>query len=258
MLRNAHDDYPSAVLAPGPAADLTSETAALPAARRQKAYQRATKEIEHLIKGLNPGDRLPATQDLVKMLGGSRSSIRDAIRDLEIIGLIKSHQGVGTVVCEFSADSLMRPLTTWLGHQRTHLSQLLDFRSMLEPGLARQAAISASPKQIQKLEEIVLRQNEKVRRGDLAIEEDSEFHYTIAAACNNRVVLKVLDLLIDLLRETREQSLQVRGRPLKSLTGHRRILSAIKRHDATAAENSMAGHIEEVEAAILGELKGSR
>lgn len=52
------------------------------------------------------------------------------------------------------------------------------------------------------------RQGQKVRRGELAIEEDSEFHYRIALAADNSIALKVIDVLMDLLRETREKSLQ--------------------------------------------------
>ena len=59
---------------------------------------------------------------------------------------------------------------------------------------------------------------------------------------------------MDLLRDTRERSLQVEGRPEKSLPGHRRILAAIKRHDAEAAKAAMRRHIEDVEEIILDRL----
>jgi GntR family transcriptional repressor for pyruvate dehydrogenase complex len=68
------------------------------------------------------------------------------------------------------------------------------------------------------------------------------------------VVLKVLDILMDLLRETRERSLQVEGRPKKSLLGHRRILTAIKHKDGEAAKAAMRRHIEDVEEIVLDEL----
>jgi GntR family transcriptional repressor for pyruvate dehydrogenase complex len=64
-------------------------------------------------------------------------------------------------------------------------------------------------------------------------------------------VLKVLDILMDLSRDTRERSLQVEGRPQKSLAGHRRILAAIKCHDADAAKDAMRRHIEDIEEIVL-------
>jgi GntR family transcriptional regulator, transcriptional repressor for pyruvate dehydrogenase complex len=128
---------------------------------------------------------------------------------------------------------------------------------MLEPPLAARAATHASAEEIGEMEEILKRQQEKLGLGETSIGEDSEFHYTIALASGNSVVLKVLDTLMDLLRDTRERNLQVEGRPEKSLAGHRRILSAIKRQDAEAAKAAMRRHIEDVEEMVQNEFEKS-
>jgi GntR family transcriptional repressor for pyruvate dehydrogenase complex len=197
------------------------------------------------------GDMLPPERELAATFGVSRSSIRDAIRRLELVGMVEPRQGTGTVVRELSVDALVSPLTKVLLQKRKLVVELLDVRKMLEPPLAARAATHASTGDIAEMEDILRRQDEKQRRGEAAIEEDSEFHYTIAMASDNSVVLKILDVLMDLLRETRERSFQVEGRPQKSLAGHRRILSAIKRHDAVAAELAMRRHIEEVSEIVL-------
>jgi GntR family transcriptional regulator, transcriptional repressor for pyruvate dehydrogenase complex len=114
--------------------------------------------------------------------------------------------------------------------------------------------VHASTEEIAQMAEILGRQKEKVDRGELAIEEDSEVHYAIARAARNGVVLKVLDVFMDLLRESRERSLQVAGRLQKSLVGHHRILNAIKRHDAAGAEAAMRQHLKDVEGIILKKL----
>ena len=231
----------------------TSPKPEFEAIRRSKVYEEVAKQLERLIlKKLQPGDKLPAERELAEMFGVSRSSIRDAIRSLELVGLVEPRQGAGTVVREISAESLVNPLTTVLARQQ--ISELLDFRKMLEPPLAARAATHASVEEITEMEEILRRQDDKVRRGELAIEEDSEFHYNVAMASDNSVVLKVLDVLMDLLRETRERALQVEGRPQKSLAGHRRILMAIKRRDPAAAEDAMRRHIQDVEKIVLNKL----
>jgi len=223
------------------------------AIRRSKVYEEVAKQLERLIlKKLQPGDKLPAERELAEMFGVSRSSIRDAIRSLELVGLVEPRQGAGTVVREVSAESLVNPLTIVLARQQ--ISELLDFRKMLEPPLAARAATHASVEDITEMEEILRRQDDKLRRRELAIEEDSEFHYNVAMASDNSVVLKVLDVLMDLLRETRERALQVEGRPQKSLAGHRRILMAIKRRDPAAAEDAMRRHIQDVEKIVLNKL----
>lgn len=220
--------------------------------RRNKVYEEVAKQIERLIlKKLKPGDKLPSERELAEMLQVSRSSIRDAIRGLELMGLVEPRQGAGTIVRERSGQSLITPFANSLTHRRELVTELLDFRKMLEPPLAARAATHASPEEIAEMEEILQRQEEKQSQGEFAIAEDSEFHYSIALASGNSVVLKVIDTLMDLLRDTREYSLQVEGRPPKSLAGHRRILAAIKRHDAEAAKAAMRRHIEDVEEIVL-------
>ena len=222
------------------------------AIRRNKVYEEVAKQIERLIlKKLRPGDKLPSERELAEMLGVSRSSIRDAIRSLELVGLVEPRQGAGTVVKEISTSALASPLGAVLRHKREAVSELPDFRKMLEPPLAARAATHASAEEIAEMDEILNRQEEKVCRGDVAIEEDSEFHYSVAMASENSVILKVLDVVMDLLRETRERSLQLEGRPQKSLAGHRRIVAAIKGRDPEAAEKAMRRHIQDVEEIVL-------
>jgi GntR family transcriptional regulator, transcriptional repressor for pyruvate dehydrogenase complex len=222
--------------------------------RRSKVYEEVARQIERLIlKRLQPGDKLPSERELAETLGVSRSSIRDAIRSLELMGMVEPRQGAGTIVLEISTDSLVNPLANALKRKEELVGELLDFRKMLEPPLAARAATHASQDEIAEMEEILDRQEKKLRRGESAIAEDSEFHYSIALASRNSVVFKVLDTLMDLLRDTRERSLQIHGRPEKSLAGHRKILSAIKRHDAEAAKAAMRRHIEDVEEIVMHE-----
>ena len=226
------------------------------AVRKNKVYEEVARQIERLIlKKLKPGDKLPSERELAEMLQVSRSSIRDAIRGLELMGLVEPRQGAGTIVREISADSLVNPFANALKHKQVVVGELLDFRKMLEPPLAGRAATHASSEEILEMEEILQRQEGKMLRGESTIAEDAEFHYSVAMASGNNVVLKVLDILMDLLRETRERSLQVEGRPKKSLAGHRRILSAIKRHDAESAKAAMRRHIEDVEEIVLDEIE---
>jgi GntR family transcriptional regulator, transcriptional repressor for pyruvate dehydrogenase complex len=220
--------------------------------RKNKVYKEVAKQIERLIiKKLKPGDKLPSERELAELLQVSRSSIRDAIRSLELVGLVEPRQGTGTMVRELSGGAKISPFANALERKREQVTELLDFRKMLEPPLAARAATHASVEEISEMEDILKRQEEKQNQGEAAIAEDAEFHYSIALASGNSVVLKVIDTLMDLLRDTRERSLQVEGRSQKSLAGHRRILGAIKRHDAEAAKAAMRRHIEDVEEIVL-------
>ena len=223
------------------------------AVKKTKVYEKVVQQIHAMIRDglLHAGDRLPPERELAETFQVSRSSLRDAIRALEVMGLVQARQGEGTTVRDLSASSLVSPLSAVLSGKRELVSELLDLRRMIEPPLAARAAKHATTEDLFRLEDILRRQKEKIDRGELAIEEDSEFHYTIARAAKNSVVLKVLDLFMDLLRESRERSLQVEGRMQKSFAGHRRILIAICGRNALAAEQAMRRHIQEVERIVL-------
>jgi GntR family transcriptional repressor for pyruvate dehydrogenase complex len=232
------------------------EKANVDAIRKTKVYEKVAQQIQRLIRDglLKPGDKLPPERELAEMFQVSRTSLRDAIRALELIGLVEPRQGEGTIVRAPSPDSLINPLTASLLHERELVSELLEFRAMIEPTLARRAATHASIEDVNHLKDILHRQKTKVDRGELAIEEDSKFHYAIAKIAKNSVVLKVLDAFMDLLQESREKTLQVDGRLQKSLIGHWQIIQAIERHDAATAEAAMRRHIEEIEGLVLNKV----
>jgi GntR family transcriptional regulator, transcriptional repressor for pyruvate dehydrogenase complex len=223
------------------------------AVKRTKLYEKVAQQIQALIRDglLKPGDRLPPERELADTFQVSRSSLRDAIRALEVMGLVEPRQGEGTVVRDLTAESLVSPLSSILSQKRELVGELLDLRLMIEPPLAGRAATRATEDEIRQLDDILRRQKEKVGRGELAVEEDSEFHYAIAKAARNSVVLKVVDVFMDLLRESRERTLQVEGRLQRSFSGHRKILEAIKNRKPEAAELAMRKHIEEIERLVL-------
>jgi GntR family transcriptional repressor for pyruvate dehydrogenase complex len=229
--------------------------AALEPVRRSRVYEEVAHRIRRLIADghLRPGDKLPPERELASLLGVSRTSVRDAIRTLEVAGLLEPRQGEGTVVRELSHERLVAPLASALLTHRELLADLIAVRKMIEPAIAREAARRATPEELAALEAILARQAARIEAGGLAIEEDSAFHDAIARAARNQVVLKVIDVLMDLLREGRERSLQVRGRPQRSLRGHRQILEALRRRDPEAAERAMLAHLEQIEEMLLSD-----
>jgi len=223
------------------------------AVRKKRVFEDVARQVQKLIVdgALKPGDVLPPERQLAERFAVSRNSVRDALRVLELTGLIVARHGEGNVVADISTETLVAPIALLLLRKRTQVADLLDVRKMLEPALAARAALHASEAEVARLETILDRQRHKALCGQPTIEEDSEFHYVIALAARNGVVLKLLDLLMDLLRETRARSLQVEGRLERSLKGHERVLEAIRGGDPSAAEREMRAHLEEIESIVL-------
>ena len=237
-----------------PAAMSTSprSTRGLKAITKSRVYSQVAKQLHtRIVRQLKPGDMLPPERELVRKFRVSRSSVRDAIRSLEALGMLEPRQGIGTVVREVSADAVGASVASALLQKQKVIHELLDVRHIIEPALAQRAALHSSEEQLVEMREILHRQEEKARRGELTIEEDTAFHYTLALAADNNTMMKLVRVLMDLLRDTRERSLEGEERARKSLAGHLRIFAAVQRRDAAAAESAMHRHLSEIEEIVL-------
>src|SRR5271157_778397 len=134
---------------------------------RNRVYQEVARQLERRItEELKSGDLLPPERELVQMLGVSRGSVRDAIRSLQVMGLLEPRQGIGTVVRDPGA-SPANPLAAALLQRQKTVEELLDVRKMIEPALAGRAALHATPVELAEMEQILLRQAAKIDRGEL-------------------------------------------------------------------------------------------
>ena len=129
---------------------------AIGAIRKSKLSEEVASRLEQLIaRQMKPGDKLPPERRLVEMFQVSRSSIRDAIRRLELMGIVEPRQGAGTVVRDLSVHPTNNQIADALRQKRELITELLDVRCILEPALAARAALKISAEQIAKLEEIL-------------------------------------------------------------------------------------------------------
>jgi GntR family transcriptional regulator, transcriptional repressor for pyruvate dehydrogenase complex len=226
--------------------------------RKTKIYHEIVEQIRDLISAgrINPGDRLPPERELAELFHASRNSVRDAIRVLGQMGLIESRQGDGTYVRSVSADALAEPLALMLLQSQTQMRELWEVRRILEPAIAELAAARITDDELEELAAILDAQRRKVEVGAIPLEEDTAFHNLIAQAARNTVVLRTLDTLVDLLRQSRERSLQQRERPKYSLAGHLRILAALRAHDPIAARSEMLQHLREIEERVFSSADG--
>ncbi|HET7341012.1 MAG TPA: FadR/GntR family transcriptional regulator, partial [Methylomirabilota bacterium] len=219
-----------------------------------RIYEEIVRQVKAMIgEGrLKAGDRLPPERDLAEKFVVSRTSVREALRALESLGLVEIRPGEGTFVREVSIDALVEPLALLMVSQREAIGELFEARRLLEPSLAALAAVRATPDETQEMERILEEQAKEVAGGGTGLSQDARFHAAIGAAAHNRAITRLAHAIIDLLTQSREDSLNTPGRPTRSHEDHRRILGAIARHDAEAARQAMLDHIGAVESLVLG------
>jgi GntR family transcriptional regulator, transcriptional repressor for pyruvate dehydrogenase complex len=195
---------------------------------------------------LKPGQALPSERKLAAEFNVGRAVIREAVRRLEMSGLVSSQHGGGNFVREVTAEQLVAPLASILSNDRHLKEELMDARLFFEPQIARGAAARATPEDLELLEDAVRRQVERVERGEPTAMEDAEFHALLAQATHNTVVERVTEVINDLLDEAGARPFQDGERSQHSLEGNRRILEAVQRRDQDAAQKAMEAHIEDI------------
>jgi GntR family transcriptional regulator, transcriptional repressor for pyruvate dehydrogenase complex len=199
-----------------------------------------------ILDGTLPPDRpLPGERLLAARFGVSRGSVRDAFRLLETIGLLETRHGQGTFPRELDVGRLVAPLASILTYRRELREELRDVRRMFEPAVARVAAARASDEDLADLQRILEMQRRKLAAGGSAIVEDTAFHAVLARATGNRVVMRIMETLNNLLIESRKLTLKQKGRPERSIQGHEAVVAALRRRDADAAGEAMLEHIEQ-------------
>jgi GntR family transcriptional repressor for pyruvate dehydrogenase complex len=211
---------------------------------------------EQLAEGLlKSGDQLPSERELSEKFQVSRTSVREAIRSLESLGLVKIKSGDGTYVAS-SLRTLLSPLASVI-QQKDVLLDIFEAREIIEPEMAALAAKRASPEDIEQMSAILEEQARQIVDGGTGMEADSAFHSMLAQAAKNKVILQLNDSIVDSLRETRERSLQTHGRPGRSLAGHRKILDAIRSKNPAKARRAMLEHLTAIERNVLKTTEGT-
>ena len=219
-----------------------------------RIYEEIVRQVRALISEgrLKSGDQLPPERDLAAQFKVSRTSVREALRTLESLGLIEIRPGEGTFVRGVSVESLIEPLAHVILSQREAVGELFEARRLLEPAIAGLAARRATQDDLQEMERILEEQAKEVAAGLTGLAQDAAFHASIAASVRNRAITRIVNALMDLLTQSREESLQTPGRPTRSHQDHRRILDAIRRRDAAGAQRAMLDHLNAVEALVMG------
>jgi len=220
--------------------------------RRSRLYQDIVSQIEALLdRGeLHPGDQLPPERALAEQFQVSRASVREALRSLELLGVVETRAGGGTFVRRTVPEDLARPLSNLIVRGHT-LTDVIEVRGLIEPAIAASAAKRIRADELAELRAILKQQADKVNAGEPYAEEDTRFHALIGQAARNELLTTMLGVIWDVLRSSREQWLQTNQRAHASIEAHQQILAALEEHDADAARAAASDHIRAVGEGIL-------
>jgi len=200
---------------------------------------------------LKAGGRLPSERELAEVFGVGRSTLREAIRVLESVGLVEVRPGGGTFLTVSEYPNTLPYLPADLFTKWTTRFNLFELRAVLEPGLAGLAARRVTPDSLNKMRAVLETQAAKVDRGETGMEEDAAFHALVAEAAGNPALIQLMETVTHHLWETRDASLQRNGRPMRSLKQNTGILAAIEARNPVMATRRMQAHIRSLERALF-------
>jgi GntR family transcriptional regulator, transcriptional repressor for pyruvate dehydrogenase complex len=205
------------------------------------------KLVESLIQGSwKEGDRIPPERELCQKLGIGRASLREALKALELIGMLESKVGDGTFVCPRS-EFLSRPLLWAItGTDRSELRDIVEARRLLEEDIAALAAERATTEELRLIEEAVEDFRINIDTPAAALEADMKFHLAVARAAHNEILRNSVQLLRNLMKHWLLLKLQVPRAAAMVLQQHEAIFSAIRYRDAGLARSLMSEHLTQM------------
>jgi GntR family transcriptional repressor for pyruvate dehydrogenase complex len=183
---------------------------------------------------LKPGERLPPERELCKQFGVGRSSLREALRSLAVMGILDGRVGEGTFVSNNNRKYLEKTLQWGLLLDRKKVQDLIETRLMLESQTAFLAAQRATAENLQEIEETLRGMEASIEQPEKYLGFDLQFHLMIAQATQNSILSSLLSMIRGYLQEWIKGSLaepsmsKTEMRAKLSLQEHKKILQALR------------------------------
>jgi GntR family transcriptional regulator, transcriptional repressor for pyruvate dehydrogenase complex len=203
---------------------------------------------------LAAGHKLPAERDMARQLKTSRVSVREAYRSLEELGLLRIRRGAegGAFVEQVNHEPVLRSLSLVLGMGKTSHKELTEARMLIEPLIARLAALRSEGDDIVKLERVLAQEEEEVRSASESRATAGHFHRALADCARNLPLVVLMNALADLTAQSvADLDVKVRARHRrKNCEFHRQIFEAIRRHDDVGAYTLMVRHVGDIQGRV--------
>lgn len=204
-------------------------------------------------RALKPGDQLPPERDLANMMNVSRPSVREAIRGLSILGVVKSRQGGGAFISQLDGDALLGPIRFFLSLEETNLRELYDARSLIEGDVARRAAMNMSDAELSALEDMLAGQPATLNDPKRFRIADFRFHEAIWVGSGNAFLKRIGESLNSLGLEFRRRASEKPKVLEQSMRDHRAIVDALKARDPDAAAEAAERHMRNVHKSTIAQ-----
>jgi GntR family transcriptional repressor for pyruvate dehydrogenase complex len=213
--------------------------------RGTRIYEKVVEKLKEAIsKGdMMPGDPLPSERRLMEEYGVSRSSLREAFRVMELLGLIESIPGKGRFVRHPGTASEVKHS---IRLEDSAILELMEARRVLDPAIAAESAMKATPSDLTRLLRIITDTESNLDDPEKRAQSDFDFHLTMAEATHNFVFINITRMNFDLIFATHDKIYNLLDDKDAFLQEHRKLYEAILDHDVERARAMATKHIERI------------
>jgi GntR family transcriptional repressor for pyruvate dehydrogenase complex len=207
------------------------------AINRASVVERIIQTFEHaLVQGeLNPGQRLPSESELTEQLGVGRTALREAMKMLEALGVVRIQQGDGTYIADSPSPTLLNPLIFAILLEAETGIEFLELRLLVQAGYCQLAARKASTEDWEQIEEAAQAWEACARQPDRDVDRltqlDLDFHFAILEATHNPLVIRIGRTIEELFLTWIHTTLSKIEGLEWGIEGHRNILQALREGD---------------------------
>jgi GntR family transcriptional repressor for pyruvate dehydrogenase complex len=218
---------------------MSAEQISLTPARRTGLTETVTRQLLDAIRGHEPGTRLPSERELVAQLGVGRSTVRESLKGLALIGVVEIRHGQGAFVASHDAT-----VPGVVSVQTAEAGALREARDILEPEIARLAATRRTDEDLAAIREVLDVHRHHVEHEAPPLIETSRFHILLAEASHNAVLVAVVRPFFRLMAEQGPKLYESDpGYAAWELSEHNGIFEAVRDRDPELAHARAAAHV---------------
>jgi len=226
---------------------------------RGPALYKAVRDYikEYIVENdLKPGDPLPPEGQLVEDLGVGRSSVREAVKSLQSLGIIEVRHGNGLFVRELNFDSMLETFLFGLQFNPRTMAELLQIRIWLEAAVIGDIVGQIQDEELAKLEAILQTWQERIQAGKEYADLDESFHQIVYGVIGNQTLMNLFSVFW-MVFVSLENEVTHDPDPQEVLNSHHLILEAIKVHDPSQTRQSLTQHFDSIKTRTQKYLEGT-
>jgi len=214
-----------------------------------------SEEIRNYIKNhiltnqMKPGDLLPPENQLMADLGVGRSSVREAVKALQSLGIVEVQRGNGLYVRQANFDPILESLSYNMRFDPRIFAEVLEIRVWLESAVIEDAVMRINDEDIVRLEDVLRMWEQRIALAEHHAALDQQFHDILYAPLKNRTLVQLFQVFWLAFNSLDDETIQS-GDPALGLTEHRDIFAAVKSRNPVLARQRLLAHFSHVQQRI--------